>query len=88
MNDSISIDSKTFDFYFFSSAFSCEVAQFINLSIQECRSILERYSEEQAREVQKIKEKYVLNKLTGCFEKKWSPCTIHRFLLSFAFKVR
>lgn len=37
--------------------FSCEVAQFINLSIQECRSILDRYSEEQAREVQKIKEK-------------------------------
>lgn len=41
-----------FNFYF-----SCEVAQFINLSIQECRSILDRYNEEQAREVQKIKEK-------------------------------
>lgn len=39
--------------------YSCEVAQFINLSIQECRAILDRYSEEQAREVQKIKEKYV-----------------------------
>lgn len=39
--------------------FSCEVAQFINLSVQECRSILDRYNEEQAREVQKIKEKYV-----------------------------
>lgn len=38
-------------------SFSCEVAQFINLSIQECRSILDRYNEEQAREVQKIKEK-------------------------------
>ncbi|XP_055323300.1 uncharacterized protein LOC129578562 [Sitodiplosis mosellana] len=40
------------------SEISCEVAQFINLSIQECRSILDRYNEEQAREVQKIKEKY------------------------------
>lgn len=36
------------------------MAQFINLSVQECRSILDRYNEEQAREVQKIKEKYVL----------------------------
>lgn len=48
--------------YFYSyldnmSIFSCEVAQFINLSIQECRSILDRYNEEQAREVQKIKER-------------------------------
>lgn len=38
--------------------FSCEVAQFLNLSIQECRAILDRYNEEQNREVQKIKEKY------------------------------
>lgn len=52
-----SINKNTFSFSLFLC--SCEVAQFINLSIQECRAILDRYSEEQAREVQKIKEKYV-----------------------------
>ena len=36
---------------------SSEVAQFLNLSIQECRSILDRYNEEREREVQKIREK-------------------------------
>lgn len=44
--------------FFFSSFFvSCEVAQFINLSVQECRAILDRYAEEQNREIQKIKQK-------------------------------
>uniref|UniRef100_A0A6B2EGE5 Putative ras gtpase effector rassf2 n=1 Tax=Phlebotomus kandelakii TaxID=1109342 RepID=A0A6B2EGE5_9DIPT len=37
---------------------SSEVAQFLNLSLSECRSILDRYSEEQEREVERIKEKY------------------------------
>lgn len=36
---------------------SSEVAQFLNLSISECRSILDRYSEEQDREVARIREK-------------------------------
>ncbi|XP_016991099.1 uncharacterized protein LOC108053043 [Drosophila rhopaloa] len=37
---------------------SNEVAQFLNLSLPECRAILERYDQEVAREVAKIKEKY------------------------------
>ncbi|XP_052835578.1 uncharacterized protein LOC128252128 [Drosophila gunungcola] len=37
---------------------SNEVAQFLNLSLPECRSILERYDQEVAREVAKIKERY------------------------------
>lgn len=37
---------------------SNEVAQFLNLSLPECRAILERYDEEVAREVAKIKERY------------------------------
>uniref|UniRef100_A0A1B0F0D6 Uncharacterized protein n=1 Tax=Phlebotomus papatasi TaxID=29031 RepID=A0A1B0F0D6_PHLPP len=36
---------------------SSEVAQFLNLSLSECRSILDRYSEEQEREVARIREK-------------------------------
>ncbi|XP_037732139.1 uncharacterized protein LOC119563017 [Drosophila subpulchrella] len=37
---------------------SNEVAQFLNLSVPECRAILERYDQEIAREVAKIKERY------------------------------
>lgn len=37
--------------------YSCEVAQYLNLSIPECRSILDRYEEEKEREVMKIREK-------------------------------
>lgn len=37
---------------------SSDVAQFLNLSIPECRSILDRYSEEQEREIVRIREKY------------------------------
>ncbi|XP_017017570.1 serine-rich adhesin for platelets [Drosophila kikkawai] len=37
---------------------SNEVAQFLNLSLPECRAILERYDQEVAREVAKIKERY------------------------------
>ncbi|KAH8381786.1 hypothetical protein KR009_000205 [Drosophila setifemur] len=36
---------------------SNEVAQFLNLSLPECRAILERYDQETAREVAKIKER-------------------------------
>lgn len=36
---------------------SCEVAQFLNLSILECRAILDRYNDELEREVFKVKEK-------------------------------
>ncbi|KAH8273190.1 hypothetical protein KR018_012318 [Drosophila ironensis] len=36
---------------------SNEVAQFLNLSLPECRAILERYDQEVAREVAKIKER-------------------------------
>jgi len=39
---------------------SNEVAQFLNLSLPECRAILERYDQELAREVAKIKERWVL----------------------------
>lgn len=38
---------------------SCEVAQFLNLSIPECKSILDRYNVELEREVEKVKERYV-----------------------------
>ncbi|CAO1427452.1 unnamed protein product [Diamesa hyperborea] len=37
---------------------SPEVAQFLNLSIPECRSIVERYYEEEERELFRIREKY------------------------------
>lgn len=37
---------------------SSEVAQFLNLSIPECRAILERYHEEEQRELFRIKTKY------------------------------
>ncbi|EDV95049.1 serine-rich adhesin for platelets [Drosophila grimshawi] len=37
---------------------SNEVAQFLNLSVPECRAILDRYDQELAREVVKIKERY------------------------------
>ncbi|KAG5670374.1 hypothetical protein PVAND_000644 [Polypedilum vanderplanki] len=37
---------------------SPEVAQFVNLSIPECRSIIERYYEEEERELFRIREKY------------------------------
>ncbi|EDW38953.1 GL13827 [Drosophila persimilis] len=37
---------------------SNEVAQFLNLSLPECRAILERYEQEVDREVAKIKERY------------------------------
>uniref|UniRef100_A0A1B6L4D0 Ras-associating domain-containing protein n=1 Tax=Graphocephala atropunctata TaxID=36148 RepID=A0A1B6L4D0_9HEMI len=37
---------------------SCEVAQFLNLSTTECRSILERYSYEEEREVRRVKAKF------------------------------
>lgn len=36
---------------------SSEVAQFLNLSVQECRSILDRYEEEREREQRKVIEK-------------------------------
>ncbi|KAL9892880.1 ras association family member [Glossina fuscipes fuscipes] len=37
---------------------SNEVAQFLNLSLPECRAILERYDQEMEREVSKIKDKF------------------------------
>ncbi|XP_046805124.1 serine-rich adhesin for platelets [Lucilia cuprina] len=37
---------------------SNEVAQFLNLSLPECRAILERYDQELDREVTKVREKY------------------------------
>ncbi|XP_017849809.1 cell wall protein DAN4 [Drosophila busckii] len=37
---------------------SNEVAQFLNLSLPECRAILDRYDQEMAREVLKVKERY------------------------------
>ncbi|XP_055608908.1 uncharacterized protein LOC129756148 [Uranotaenia lowii] len=37
---------------------SSEVAQFLNLSIPECRAILERYHEEEQRELFRIRSKY------------------------------
>lgn len=37
---------------------SCEVAQFLNLSELECKSILDRYDDELNREVLKVKDKY------------------------------
>ncbi|XP_073815317.1 ras association family member [Musca autumnalis] len=37
---------------------SNEVAQFLNLSLPECRAILERYDQELEREVTKVKDKY------------------------------
>ncbi|KAL9692718.1 hypothetical protein quinque_015947 [Culex quinquefasciatus] len=37
---------------------SSEVAQFLNLSIPECRAILERYHEEEQRELLRIRTKY------------------------------
>lgn len=37
---------------------SSEVAQFLNLSIHECRAILERYHEEEQRELFRIRTKY------------------------------
>lgn len=46
-----------YDFRNLFISFSCEVAQFINLSVQECKSILDRYEEERLREIEKIKEK-------------------------------
>lgn len=36
---------------------SCEMAQFINLSVLECKSILDRYEEERQREENRIREK-------------------------------
>ena len=36
---------------------SPEVAQFVNLSIPECRAIIERYYEEEEREMFRIREK-------------------------------
>jgi Ras association domain-containing protein 2/4 len=33
------------------------VAQFLNLSIAECRAILERYREEEEREAKRVKAK-------------------------------
>lgn len=36
---------------------SPEVAQFLNLSIPECRAIVERYYEEEERELFRIREK-------------------------------
>ncbi|XP_036323613.1 serine-rich adhesin for platelets [Rhagoletis pomonella] len=38
---------------------SNEVAQFINLSLPECRAILERYDDELEREVAKVRERYI-----------------------------
>lgn len=37
--------------------FSNEVAQFLNLSVPECRAILDRYDQELGREVVKIRER-------------------------------
>lgn len=36
---------------------SCEVAQFLNLSLAECRAILNQYYSQEEREVARIKEK-------------------------------
>lgn len=38
---------------------SSEVAQFLNLSLVECRAILEQYYVQEEREVIKVKAKYV-----------------------------
>lgn len=40
---------------------SPEVAQFLNLSIPECRAIVERYYEEEERELFRIREKWVMS---------------------------
>lgn len=37
---------------------SCEVAQFLNLSIAECRAILERYQDEEEREMKRVRLKF------------------------------
>lgn len=39
---------------------SSEVAQFLNLSLVECRAILEQYYVQEEREVIKVKAKYVI----------------------------
>jgi Ras association domain-containing protein 2/4 len=36
---------------------SNEVAQFLNLSVAECRAILERYQEEEDREARRVRSK-------------------------------
>lgn len=36
---------------------SCEVAQFLNLSLVECRAILNQYYSQEEREVARVKEK-------------------------------
>ena len=41
----------------FTPEISSEVAQFINLSISECRAILDQYQTEQEREEDRIREK-------------------------------
>lgn len=45
------MDSQT------TSEVSCEVAQFLNLSLAECRAILNQYYGQEEREVARIKEK-------------------------------
>lgn len=42
---------------FYSHSNSPEVAQFVNLSIPECRAIIERYYDEEEREMFRIREK-------------------------------
>lgn len=53
---------------------SPEVAQFLNLSIPECRAIVERYYEEEERELFKIREKWV-NFMLWTF-RKWPKLII------------
>lgn len=40
---------------------SSEVAQFLNLSLAECRAILNQYYSQEEKEVARLKEKYVLS---------------------------
>lgn len=47
------MDFLVFSIFFFSN----EVAQFLNLSLPECRAILERYDQELERETVKVKDK-------------------------------
>jgi hypothetical protein len=52
-NEKFPLWSFDIDFIFNSQ----EVAQFLNLSIPECRAIIERYYEEEERELYRIREK-------------------------------
>lgn len=51
---------------------SSEVAQFLNLTLVECRAILKQYQTQEEREVNRIKEKYESDSIHNqiiCFNK-------------------